>query len=76
MFSSPKTTLAGIMVAVAAIISNVSFIFDADPMTNIDWSVVALQVSVIYGLIIARDNDVTSEETGATQAAQMRALKK
>lgn len=76
MFSSPKTTIAGIMVAIAAIISNVSFLIDADPMTNIDWSIIAAEVAVIYGLITARDNDVTSEETGAQEAAAMRALKR
>ena len=75
MFSSPKTTLSGIIVAIAAVFTNVSYLIDGNELTAIDWSVIATQIGIIYGLLTARDNDVTSEETGATTAAKARAAK-
>jgi hypothetical protein len=75
MFSSPKTTIAGIIVAIGAVLTNVSYLIDGNELTAIDWSVIATQIGIIYGLLTARDNDVTSEETGATTAAKVRSAK-
>jgi hypothetical protein len=38
---------------------------DSDPATNPDWSVVIATVTAGFGLLFARDNNVSSEEAGA-----------
>lgn len=75
MFKNPKTTVAAILAAVAVIFTNVSYIFDGIVSTSIDWGVIASQIMIIYGLLVARDGDRTDEESGAKQAEIQRGLK-
>ena len=60
-----KTTLAGIAAIVAAVATAVSAQFDNDPATVPDWTLVIGMVTAGVGLVLARDNDKTSEQVGA-----------
>lgn len=63
--TSWKTTLAGIAAIVAAVGTAVSAQFDNDPATVPNWSMVIGMITAGVGLILARDNDKTSEQVGA-----------
>lgn len=65
MNKSWKTTTAGIAAIVAAAATAVVALFDADPATVPDWGAVAAAFIAGVGLILARDNDVSSESAGA-----------
>jgi hypothetical protein len=60
-----KTTVAGIAAIVAAIALAVTHQFDADPTTVADWSTVITALTAGIGLVLARDNDKSSEQVGA-----------
>lgn len=60
-----KTTLAGIAAIVAAIALAIAHQFDSDPATVADWSAVITALTAGVGLVLARDNDKTSEQAGA-----------
>jgi hypothetical protein len=60
-----KTTVAGIAAIVAAIALAVAHQLDADPTTVADWSTVITALMAGVGLVLARDNDTTSEQAGA-----------
>ncbi|RMF95501.1 MAG: hypothetical protein D6727_10635 [Gammaproteobacteria bacterium] len=60
-----KTTLAGIAAIVAAIALAIAHQFDSDPTTAADWSAVITALTAGVGLVLARDNDKTSEQAGA-----------
>ena len=60
-----KTTAAGIAAIVAAIALAISHQFDTDPATIADWSAVITALTAGVGLVLARDNDKTSEQAGA-----------
>lgn len=60
-----KTTAAGIAAIVAAIALAVSHQFDSDPSTIADWTAVITALTAGVGLVLARDNDKTSEQAGA-----------
>lgn len=60
-----KTTLAGIAAIVAAVGTAVSAQFDNDPATVPDWTMVIGMITAGVGLMLARDNDKTSEQVGA-----------
>lgn len=65
MKGSWKTTVAGVG-GILAIVGNVlSALFDGNPATNPDWSIVIPSIVTSVGLLFARDNKVTSEEAGA-----------
>ena len=64
IFKSPKTTWAAILSFIAILATQVGYLLDADPATTINWQVIAAQVPIIWGLIVARDNDKTSEAVG------------
>ena len=63
--TSWKTTLAGIAAIVAALATAVSAQFDNDPATVPDWTMVIGMITAGVGLILARDNNKTSEQVGA-----------
>ena len=63
--SSIKTTILGVLSILSAVSGSVTALLDADPLTNPDWTVVAAAVSAGIGLIMARDNSVSSEKAGA-----------
>lgn len=58
-----KTTAAGVLSLVALICSAVSALLDSDPETNPDWNSVAT-AAVAVGVMVARDNNVSSKELG------------
>jgi len=60
-----KTTVAGIAGVVAAIATAVQAQFDGDPATAPQWEVVIGLLATGVGLLLARDNDKTSEAAGA-----------
>lgn len=60
-----KTTLAGIAAIVAAVATAVSAQFDNDPATLPDWTMVIAMITAGVGLVLARDNDKSSEQVGA-----------
>jgi len=60
-----KTTLAGIAAIVAAVGTAVSAQFDNDPATVPDWTMGIGMITAGVGLVLARDNDKTSEQVGA-----------
>lgn len=60
-----KTTAAGIAAIVAAVALAISHQFDSDPATVADWSAVITALTAGVGLVLARDNDKTSEQAGA-----------
>ena len=60
-----KTTAAGIAAIVAAVALAISHQFDTDPATIADWSAVITAMTAGVGLVLARDNDKTSEQAGA-----------
>lgn len=62
-----KTTVAGVAGLVAAVATAVQTQFDGDPATTPDWAVVGALLATCVGLLLARDNDKTSEQVGAKQ---------
>lgn len=60
-----KTTAAGITAIVAAIAGAAGLMLDGKPETNPDWTAVVAACSAAIGLIMARDNDKSSEEVSA-----------
>jgi len=60
-----KTTVAGIAGVIAAIASAVQAQLDGNPATVPDWGVVIALLASGLGLLLARDNDKTSEQVGA-----------
>lgn len=60
-----KTTVAGICTILATVATLVKAIVDGDPTTNPDWGVAIAAITTAFGLIFARDNNVTSETAGA-----------
>lgn len=65
MKSSWKTTVAGITAGLAIILSQVSYLFDADPQTVFSVEAVISALGLIGIGFFARDNNVTSEQAGA-----------
>lgn len=65
MKSSWKTTVAGITAGLAIILSQVSYLFDADPQTVFSVEAVISALGLIGIGFFARDNTVTSEQAGA-----------
>lgn len=73
-FTSWKTTAMGVAVLIgsvgqflAVLSSAVVALFDGDPSTVVNWSVLstsATSVAVGFGLIFARDNSKSSEQVG------------
>ena len=59
-----RTTLAGWLVVIGGIATQLSYLLDNDPNTVISVEAIVTLLAGI-GLIAARDNGVTSEEAGA-----------
>lgn len=63
--ASWRTTAAGCGAILVAVGSAISAHFDADPTTVADWGAVVAAVIAGVGLVMARDNKVSSEQAGA-----------
>lgn len=65
MFTSWKTTVAGIAAFVAVLAAAIKAQLDGDPSTVADWNGVVAAAIILVGLLSARDNSVSSETAGA-----------
>jgi len=65
MVKSWQTTLAGIAAFLAVFFNQITAQFDSDPATIADWNLVVGAAAVAIGLILARDNNKSSEKVGA-----------
>ena len=63
--NSWKTTGLGIVTILMAIAGAAKMLLDGDAATTPDWNAVIAAVIAGFGLIIARDNNRTSESVGA-----------
>ena len=63
--NSWKTTTAGILAMVAAVATVVAAYLDGDPATSPDFTSAAGAFMTGLGLLVARDNDKSSEKGGA-----------
>lgn len=62
-----RTTLAGVFSALALAGPQLANWLDADPATVCDWTVVIGALAVGLGFSVARDDKVTSEQSGAAK---------
>ena len=62
---SRHTTIAGILVEVIAILSQLHNHFDDDPATVFSIEIIAAATVACYGLIVSRDSFRSSEDAGA-----------
>lgn len=67
LFSSPNTTWAGILTFVTLLATQLGFLFDADPSTNVDVPVIIMAFWSLITGILSRDNNVSSEQAGAKE---------
>lgn len=65
MFKSPRTTWAGILQFLGIAGTQLATLFDNDPATNPEYSLIIGSLLVLLGLSSARDNKVNSKEAGA-----------
>lgn len=63
--ASWRTTGTGILTIVAALASAAAAMLDQDPGTMPDWTAVGAAVTAGLGLVLARDDKVTSERARA-----------
>ena len=62
---SYRTTALGVATIITAVGTCAKALFDGDPSTNPDWTTTSTAIMAGWGLIVARDNKVTSETAGA-----------
>lgn len=65
MKASWRTSLAGLGAILVAAGSAMTALFDYDPTTLPDWGALAAAIIAGVGLLVARDDKVTSEASGA-----------
>jgi len=63
--ASWRTTGLGACTIVAAVAAAGKALLDGDASTNPDWGTTVAAITAGIGLILARDNKVTSEQAGA-----------
>jgi hypothetical protein len=64
IFSSPKTTAAGIVAFIAILASQLGYLLDTDPLTNVDWNAVLNGFLFLVLGVSARDNTKSSVDVG------------
>lgn len=60
-----KTTVLGIATVLNVGATAAIALLDSDPNTNVNYTLVIAQLTAGFGLIFARDNNVSSEAAGA-----------
>lgn len=65
MRNSWKTTITGILMIVGSISALLLKFFNGEAVDSDEWATALAAIVAGIGLITARDNDKTSEETGA-----------
>ncbi len=66
--TSIKTSGAGLAAIFTILAQCVKALTDGDPNTNIDFAGTFVELSIAWGLLMARDNNVTSEQVAAAKA--------
>lgn len=64
--ASWRTRLAGFGTILATLGDTAAKLFDGNDATNPDWTLIAAAIMTGWGLLVARDNKVTSEQVIAT----------
>ena len=62
---STKTTVIAFLIAGSALLTAVVAMIDEDPTTVANWNHVIELLLIAFGLLFARDSNVTSERAGA-----------
>lgn len=62
-----RTNTLGFLTIIGAIVGYVKAAVDNDPSTIPDWPQTALGITAGWGLLVSRDNKVSSEEVGAAK---------
>jgi hypothetical protein len=62
--TSKETTIAGLLGGIAIIAGQLQNLFDSDPATTCDMTLIAAALAMIVGFARARDNNKTSEAVG------------
>lgn len=60
-----KLKALGLASLLATLATAAKLLLDGDAATNPDWTLVIAQVTAAWGLLVARQSNVTSEEAGA-----------
>lgn len=63
--NSPKTTGGAIATLIALAAGASALLLDGDPATNPDWAALVPVAILCFGVVFARDHDVSSEKAGA-----------
>ena len=63
--ASWKTTASGVVAIIAALAGAAGLLLDGKPDTNPDYTSLIAAITAGVGLIMARDNDKSSEEVSA-----------
>lgn len=67
IFSSPKTTAAGIVAFIAILATQMGYLIDTDPLTVVDWNAVLNGFLFLVLGVSARDNNKSSVDVGAAE---------
>lgn len=59
-----KTTVVGVLLALAAVIQDVVSVLDDDALTNPDWNKTITLVAAAIALLLARDADKSDQDSG------------
>jgi hypothetical protein len=60
-----RTTVLGVSTVMVVIGTAAIALLDGDPATTVDFGLIIAEITAGIGLILARDNKVSSEEAGA-----------
>lgn len=60
-----RTTALGVITILSAVLGACKASIDGDPTTNVDFQILVAAITAGWGLIVARDNQVSSENAGA-----------
>ena len=62
---SKETTIAGVLTGIALILGQLANLFDKDPATTLEYSIIAAAIGMIIVGWRSRDNNKSSESVGA-----------
>lgn len=66
-YISWQTTVAGILITLPLIWTQIGYGFDADPLTKIDWNIVLPAFGALFGFGAAKDGVVSTEDVKKDQ---------
>jgi len=65
ILKSPNTTISAILAIIVLLGTQIGYVVDSDPATNLDIGTLASGIFLALQGIFARDNGKTSEDVGA-----------